>query len=72
MLMSYQEFETLALPFYAGKIAERISKTEIVNQEITQAQLQDLREEVIAEMPDPEARLAIEPELRIEPLDWPH
>lgn len=57
VLMDYKEFEELAVPHYAGKIAQRLAATEEINREITRAQLEDLREEVIQE------------EIRVEPLD---
>lgn len=59
VLMSYEEFQDLAVPVYAGKLAERITQAETINEQITTAQLLDLREEVIAELPE---------EIRIEPL----
>ena len=60
VLMDYEEFQELAVPYYAGEIAERAARAEEVNQQITKAQLEDLREEVIVE--------TIEPEIRVEPL----
>ncbi len=60
VLMSYEEFQDLALPYYAGKAASDLQKTEEVNRRITSAQLLDLREEVITDLP---------PEIKIEPLD---
>lgn len=56
VLMDYQEFENLAAPVYEQKL---VSKAEEINKEITQAQLQDLREEVMVDLPE---------EIRIEPL----
>lgn len=67
VLMDYHEFEELAVPHYAGKLAREFQETERVNREITKAQLADLREEVIADIADLEAN--IEEEIRIEPLD---
>lgn len=55
VLMEYSEFQELALPKYAAELA---SKIEEANKEITNAQLQDLREEVVVELPD----------IRLEPL----
>ena len=57
VLMDFKEFEDLAVPAYAGKLAQKLAAAEEVNQEITRAQLLDLREEVIQE------------ELTVEPLD---
>ena len=68
VLMTYQEFQELAVPYYAGKIASRLMQPEQVNEEITRAQLADLREEIIAEVIQPRGPLGTEPELRIEPL----
>lgn len=63
VLMTYQEFQDLAIPHYAGKLAEQLAEAEAVNREITSAQLEDLRAEVIAE--DEQEKNQI----RIEPLD---
>lgn len=60
VLMDYQEFEKMAVPHYANKLAERASRADEVNQQIAAAQLQDLREEVIQEEPE---------EVRLEPID---
>lgn len=60
VLMSYDEFQELAAPAAAGRLVERLSKAEEVNELVTHAQLLDLREEVIADLPE---------EIRIEPLD---
>lgn len=60
VLLSYAEYEELALPHYAGQIAQKLSEDiEKVNEAVTKSQLFDLREEVIVETP---------PEIRIEPL----
>lgn len=59
VLMDYQEFQDLAVPVYARKIADQVEE---LNRKITNAQLQDLREEVIQD----DAR-EIE-EIEIEPL----
>ncbi|MDP3741613.1 MAG: hypothetical protein Q8R08_04820 [bacterium] len=68
VIMDYHEFEDLASPVYEGKLLDRIEK---VNEELTDAQLRDLREEVIAPWPaslaDEEAE-NLDPEIRIEPL----
>ena len=68
VLMDYQEFQDLAVPSIAGKLAERISEIEDVNKQITKAQLKDIREEVV--LPE-EAMLAENTvdEIRVEPLD---
>jgi PHD/YefM family antitoxin component YafN of YafNO toxin-antitoxin module len=56
VLMSYQEFENLAAPIYEQRLVSRVDD---INKEITQAQLLDLREEVMVDLPE---------EIRIEPL----
>ncbi|MBI4049857.1 MAG: hypothetical protein HY398_00215 [Candidatus Doudnabacteria bacterium] len=61
VLMSYEEFSDLAVPRIAGELANRVEQ---INQEITHAQVLDLREEVIAE-PD----LPVAAEITVEPLD---
>lgn len=59
VLMDYEEFQDLAVPVCAGKL---ISKIEEINQKITEAQLQDLREEVIQEnLPENFEEIRIEP-----------
>lgn len=62
VLMGYQDFEDLALPSAAGRIAKQIADIEQINSQITKAQLTDLREEVIADLPFNEG-------ITIEPLD---
>ena len=52
VVMSFQEFEDLVTPSVTAGLVERMSNlmdngTEEVNAEVTRAQLQDLREEVI-------------------------
>lgn len=64
VLMAYEEFENLAAPAYESELLDRVER---VNQEITRAQIRDLREEVIAEWPVSRAGEG-EPELTIEPL----
>jgi len=59
VLMGYDEFQELAAPAVEEKLAKRLKQIEAVNQQITHAQLLDLREEVIVEAPQ---------EIRIEPL----
>ncbi len=59
VLMSYDEFQEMALPGAVKKVAETASRVEEVNKQITTAQLLDLREEVIVDTPE---------EIRIEPL----
>lgn len=69
VLLDYREFSELAAPAAASKVSGQIER---INRQITTAQLQDLREEVIAEsfslLPDEAER---EGEITIEPLD-PH
>ena len=60
VLLSYDEFQEMALPGAIKKVAETASRIEDVNKQITTAQLLDLREEVIQDLPD---------EIKIEPLD---
>lgn len=59
VLMDYKEFSELAV---SGIVDKLTNKIESVNREITTAQLQDLREEVIAD------GLEIPPDITIEPL----
>lgn len=49
VLLSYDEFKELAAPAYEARLVKKLNDAEIANREIMQAQLQDLREEVIAE-----------------------
>ena len=75
VLMDYKEFENLAAPVYEKKLIEKVEK---INEEITEAQLRDLREEVITDWPLAPSREPFstaqetlgssDPELRIEPL----
>ncbi|MDP3993764.1 MAG: hypothetical protein U1C57_03540 [Candidatus Doudnabacteria bacterium] len=60
VLMDYQEFQNLAVPSIAGKLAERISEIEDINKQITKAQL-TADEGLLAEN--------TVDEVRIEPLD---
>lgn len=72
VLMSYAEFSELAAPAAAGKLEERfasLAAAEEVNREITRAQLDDLREEVVVDLPTEVLQEADETEIRIEPLD---
>ena len=70
VLMAYQEFENLAAGEYEIQL---LNKVERINAEITDAQLRDLREEVIAPIPGSledeadEWEESTEP-IRIEPL----
>ncbi|MBI4050442.1 MAG: hypothetical protein HY396_00480 [Candidatus Doudnabacteria bacterium] len=59
VLMSYEEFEDFAAPRISEKLAEKVER---INRQITTAQLEDLREEVIADLPTLE-------KITIEPLD---
>ena len=76
VLLDYKEFQDLAVPSIAGKLAERISEIEDVNRQITKAQLKDMREEIVT----PEEGILAgntvsnfeenaSDEIRIEPLD---
>ena len=56
VLMDYREFESLAAPAQERKLTVKIEE---INKAITSAQLQDLREEVMVDLPE---------EIRIEPL----
>ena len=49
VLMSYQEFEDLMSEKVAGELVAKLESVEKVNAEITRAQMQDLRAEVIQE-----------------------
>ena len=49
VLMSYAEFEDLMAERVAGQLVEKLASVEKVNAEITRAQIQDLREEVMRE-----------------------
>jgi hypothetical protein len=60
VLMDYQEFQDLAVPEAASRLRKRLEQIERVNEQVTHAQLLDLREEVIQDLPD---------EIKIEPLD---
>lgn len=59
VLMSYEEFQTLAMPHAQKKVSEAASRVERINELVTHSQLLDLREEVIQESPE---------EIRVEPL----
>ncbi len=58
VLMNYEEFADLAAPKVASRLVDQIER---INEQITTAQLQDLREEVIVDLPQAD-------EIRIEPL----
>ena len=49
VLMDYKEFEDLMVDKVAGELAQKLNNIEKVNREITQAQVADLREEVVRE-----------------------
>lgn len=49
VLMSFQEFEDLAVSKISGELAKKLAKVEVINREITEAQVDDLREQVMAE-----------------------
>lgn len=52
VLMSYEDFQELAIPGAIRKVVESASRLEEeVNKQITTAQLLDLREEVIQDLP---------------------
>ncbi|OGE78261.1 MAG: hypothetical protein A2751_03865 [Candidatus Doudnabacteria bacterium RIFCSPHIGHO2_01_FULL_46_14] len=72
VLMSYQEFEELMVDKVAGKLIDELKEVERVNEEITRAQLTDLREEVLKEdfVITTQQTMAFSqyPEIRVEPL----
>lgn len=49
VLLSYEEFQELVVPRLTEKLLEKAEKIEKINQEITQAQLADLLDEVTIE-----------------------
>lgn len=69
VLMDYKEFDNLVAPTVTAELAKRASRLgrleEDINQKITQAQISDLREEVIS----PDFVPEVPDEIRIEPLD---
>jgi len=72
VLMSYSEFEDLMSEKVAGDLIAKLNNVEKVNAEITRAQIQDLREEVMREdfVGNGASDLTVEPiESSIEELD---
>ena len=68
VIMSYDEFQELAAPFYAGKLAGRAAGAEIVNKKITSAQIQDLNDSLMEEVVQTQ-RMDSENDIRIEPIE---
>ena len=68
VLMSYDEFSDLAAPGIEKSLMEKFAQAEKVNAEITKAQLQDLREEVVSPEPNFNLEEAGSEEITIEPL----
>jgi len=71
VLMDYKEFEDLVAPGIIDGLVGKMGDIELVNRQITKAQLQDLREEVL--QPDFGSEAAdseeADPEITIEPLE---
>lgn len=47
VLMDYKEFEDLMLPTASDKLIDQLSKIEMINKQISRAQMDDLRDEVV-------------------------
>ncbi len=71
VLMGYSEFEELMVDRVAGKLIDELKEVERVNEEITRAQLTDLREEVLKEdfvITQQTMTFTPDPDIRVEPL----
>lgn len=66
VLMDYAEFEKLVEPAVIQKLVNKFAHVEAVNKEITKAQLQDLRDEMMEEVI---AKDVVTQEIRVEPID---
>ncbi|OGE76727.1 MAG: hypothetical protein A3C85_02870 [Candidatus Doudnabacteria bacterium RIFCSPHIGHO2_02_FULL_48_21] len=72
VLMGYGDFEDLMVEKLAGKMAVDLKRVEAVNEQITRAQVEDLREQVMKEdfMITPQtSTFAGNPDIRVEPIE---